>query len=403
MLTVDEALETIRSAAPPSPAEEVALAEASGRILAEDIVGALTQPPFAASAMDGYAVRFDEACKAGARLKLVGEARAGRGGALRLGPGEAIRIFTGGVVPDGADHVVIQEEAERDGDKVVIRAAQAECANIRRAGVDFKKGDVLKKKGVRLTPIDLALIAAANVARVKAARRPVVAYFDNGDELAEPGAALGPGEIVGSNRFAFEGLIADWGAQPRYLGRAADSPASILEKYETGADADIIVPIGGASVGAHDYVRAAFAEAGGALVFQKIAVKPGKPTWFGRLGSARVLGLPGNPASAIVCALLFLRPLIDAMSGAGSAMRFHAALEAPLRANGPRENYLRAAARLDTDGRVLVAPFPDQDSSLLLPLAGAGALIRRPSGAPAAGAGEIVECVALSPMGFGAA
>jgi molybdopterin molybdotransferase len=348
--------------------------------------------------MDGYAVRFSDV-RPGAEFTVIGEAAAGAPFARTVGANDAVRIFTGGAVPSGADHVVIQEEVRRAGDKITIIAPQEKPSNIREAGIDFRAGARLKRKGARLTSIDLGLIAAANVARVAAYRRPVVAYFDNGDELREPADALRHGEIVGSNRFVLDALIAEWGGEPHYLGRAGDDKLDIAQKFEAGRSADILIPVGGASVGDHDHVRAAFFDAGGDLVFSKIAVRPGKPTWFGKLGDARVLGLPGNPASAIVCSLLFVQPLIAASSGESfQSYRLCAASAQALKANGPRESYLRGRITAGSDARLMVEAFNNQDSSLFSPLTDGNCLIRRAANAAAVREGEIVECLPYAPL-----
>ena len=394
MISVEEALSLILADVEPTLAEEVSIEDALGRILAEDVRALLTQPPFNASAMDGYAVRFEDAVE-GATLEVVGEAAAGAPVDAVVGKGEAIRIFTGGVVPEGADHVIIQEDVVRDGDRIRIVAPQLVAANVRQAGKDFSKGDVIATAGRGLSAVDLSLIAAANIGRIRVRRRPVVALFDNGDELVEPGNTLNAGQIIGSNRFALAALIREWGGEPHYLGRAADNFASVRAKFEATRNADILVAIGGASVGDHDYVRPAFHDVGGRLVFSKVAVKPGKPTWFGDIQATRVLGLPGNPASAIVCAILFLRPLIQRLCGvtAGAVRKALAAVSIP--ENGSRETYLRAHIVDKSAGANRFAPFEDQDSSLLAPLAGAEALIRRLANAPAVSADEEIEILPL--------
>ncbi len=401
MLSVDEALALIMANAAAASTETIPVGEGLGRVLAEDIASTIDQPPFRASAMDGYAVRFDDAAK-GLRLTLVGEAAAGSPATRAIGEGEAIRIFTGGAAPEGADHVVIQEEVRRDEDMIVVTEDQPRRANIREAGVDFRSGAQLKRKGQRLGPIDLGLIASANIADIKVYRKPVVAYFDNGDELREPGENLAFGQIVGSNRFALDAFISAWGGVPRYLGRAKDNPAALREKFAVAREADILVTIGGASVGDHDYVRSAFTDMGGAIIFSKISVRPGKPTWFGRLGETRILGLPGNPASAIVCALLFLKPLVEA-SGGGTPKRgfIRATLKGSLNANGPRETYLRGRVAADASAALFVSAFPNQDSSLYSPLAEGNCLIRRAGNAPKAPEGEHAECLLYGAIGDG--
>lgn len=402
MLSVADALERILAEAHCLPAEKIPVGAASGRVLASDAVSPIDQPPFRASAMDGYAVRFEDAAE-GAHLRLMGAAAAGAPFSRAVGAGEAVRIFTGGAVPEGSDHIVIQEEAKAEGAGIIVTAPQKARANVREAGIDFRAKSTLKGRGERLSPIDLGLIAAANIAAVDVTRKPIVAYFDNGDELVEPGAVLRDGEIVGSNRFAMDGLVAGWGGAPRYAGRARDDRASVAMKFEEARKADVIVAIGGASVGEHDHARRAFEAAGGAILFSKVAVKPGKPTWFGRLGASLVLGLPGNPASAIVCSILFLQPLIAALEGeAGASRRFvRARLAAPLGPNGAREAYLRGAMSFDQAARLLVAPFVNEDSSLFSPLAAGDCLIRRAANAAPATAGEIVDCIVYKPFGGG--
>lgn len=393
MLTVDGAHEEIVTASPPLDAEEAAIGDAAGRILAEDVTATTDQPPFRASAMDGYAVRRIDATM-GERLIVIGQSAAGEPFAGQVGKQEAVRIFTGGVVPQGADHILVQEDARSDGDAVVVEVVQAGSRHIRQPGIDFKNGKVLKHRGDRLSSIDVSLIAAANVASVRVFRKPVVAHFDNGDELIEPGGDLAFGRIVGSNRFAMDALAASWGAEPRYLGRAADDLGSIERLFAKASDADIIVPVGGASVGDHDHVRGAFEKAGGSLIFSKVSVKPGKPTWFGRLGRSLVLGLPGNPASAIVCSMLFLKPLIDSLSGAPAKPVFlRAKLTAPLDVNDARETYVRGVLVADVHGILRATAFGSQDSSLLSPLAAGNCLIRRKANAPAVSAGDCVECL----------
>ncbi|WP_428409041.1 molybdopterin molybdotransferase MoeA [Hyphococcus sp.] len=390
MLSVEEAIAAVLEGAGPLGAERTGLSDLPGRIAAEDVKAQMTQPPFAASAMDGYAVRFDDVA-VGAQLRVIGEAPAGNPFKGKIAKGEAVRIFTGGAVPDGADHVVIQEDVTREGDIIAVKDAQESPRNIRAAGIDFRHGDILAKKGDRLHEIHGALFAAANIAEVSVCRRPKVAIFSNGDELKEPGAELAPGEIINSNHYALCAMIRSWGGEAVYLGCAPDSEDDIRDFFRRGAEADVIIPVGGASVGDYDYVKSAFAKEGGEIRFAKVAVRPGKPTWCGRLDDARVIGLPGNPASAIVTAALFVQPLVRRLAGeAWSAPFLKARLTAPVEANGGRESYLRAQEK---DGAI--APSPNQDSSLLLPFAAANALIRRPVNAPALRDGDDVEFVRL--------
>lgn len=397
MLSVEEAIDRILSGADTLGAETVQLTDIAGRTASEDIKALLTQPPFSASAMDGYAVRAEASSK-GARLRVIGEAPAGVPFDGAVGAGEAVRVFTGAVVPKGADHVVIQEDVRLEGDEIVIEAPQTAPRNIRKAGIDFHSGDVLVCAGDKLHSLHGSVLAAANIDVVSVRRRPRVALFSNGDELREPGADLRPGQIINSNHFALEEMIKNWGGVPDYLGCAPDDEGAIEGFFKRAASADAIVPIGGASVGDYDYVKTAFEKAGGKTDFQKIAVKPGKPTWFGRIGEARVLGLPGNPASAIVCAALFLQPLVLRLLGQSikSLASESAKLSTPLTANGNRESYLRAVATYNETRDCIVAPAPNQDSSLLSPFLTANALIRRKPNAPAVDLQDEVEIVRLS-------
>lgn len=390
MISVDDAIAAILDGVRPLDVERVSLSGLTGRVAAQTVKAAMTQPPFAASAMDGYAARFSD-MKPGAMLRVIGEAPAGAPFDGEVGAGEALRIFTGGAVPKGADHVIIQEDVARSGDSIVVEATQDGPRNIRPAGIDFKTGDVLADAGERLHEIHGAIFAAANISDADVYRRPRVALFSNGDELKEPGSALKPGQIINSNHFALSDLIRSWGGEADYLGCAADNEESIREFFQRGRGADIIVPVGGASVGDFDFVKAAFAKEGGAVKFEKVAVRPGKPTWSGALGSTRVLGLPGNPASAIVTAALFVQPLVRRLGGEAWSAPFAAAqLTARIAANGGREAYLRAKV----EGGV-ITPASNQDSSLLWPFTKANALIRRVSHAPAAEIGAEVEYVRL--------
>lgn len=396
MISVDEAIATILDGAAPIGAENVSLTGCTDRIAASDIIARMTQPPFTASAMDGYAVRFEDA-QTDATLKLIGEAPAGAPFSGCVAVGEAVRIFTGGVVPEGADHVVIQEDVTRKEDVITINDDQESPRNIRAAGIDFKAGDTLVRKGEVLHEIHGSILAAANIDTVTVQRRPKVILFSNGDELVEPGTDVKPGQIVNSNHYALSEMIRRWGGDPIYIGCAADEELAIRSMFTKVRDADLIVPIGGASVGDYDFVKSAFRAEGGRTVFEKIAVRPGKPTWFGALGDARIIGLPGNPASALVTAALFVQPLVRrfAGDGGGENAHFHAAnLAAPLDANGGREAYLRGTAVVSPNG-MTVTPISNQDSSLLTPFATANVLIRRVVNAPALGIGEEIEFVWL--------
>lgn len=376
-------------AAPPV-AETVAVADADGRVLAETITAIRDQPPFDASAMDGWAVKRADVGHEVA-LIVVGESAAGRGYEPTLQAGEAVRIFTGAPVPAGADLVVIQENAARDGDLVRLGPAGEGSANIRSRGGDFRSGAVLLEAGVRLDPWRLSLAAAAGCAEVRVSARPRVAVLATGEELAAPGSDAGPFQIYESGSAGLLPMIRRWGGAPTRLAPTGDDIQAIAATVRD-IEADVIVTVGGASVGDYDLVKPALATLGLELDVETVNVRPGKPTWFGRLADGRlVLGLPGNPASAFVCAELFLGPLVAALQGVSQPHRLDTArLAEPLPANGPRENWMRA--RLGPDG---VTAFPDQDSSLVTVFAAADALLRRLPGAPAAAAGEAVDILRL--------
>lgn len=394
-ISVEEARVAIAAALSPLPEERVPLAVAAGRTLSRALVAGRAQPPFDASAMDGYAVRLADVADAGARLRIVGEAAAGARFRSPLPPGAALRIFTGAPVPAGADHVLIQEDAERDGDDVIVRVPQSRARNIRRAGIDFVEGDMLIAAGERLSGARLALAAAANFAEIPVRRRPRVALIANGDELVLPGLAQGEDQILCSIPFALADLVAKWGGAATFIGLARDEAADIRAHIDKAAEFDLIVPIGGASVGDRDLMRGVFAEAGFATVFARVAVRPGLPTWFAARGAQHLLGLPGNPASALVTSELFLRHAIRRLLGAPEEQMVAARLAEPLAANGPRETYLRADLRISDDGVAIARALDDQDSSLLTVMARADALIRRRQGAPPSAAGDLVECVPL--------
>ena len=390
MITVDAALAAIFDLVAPTETEMVPLAEASGRVLARDVAATRDQPPFASSAMDGYALRGTEVAP-GARFRVVGEAAAGRGSAAPLGPGEAIRIFTGAPVPEGADRVIIQEDVTRDGDIITLGDSLDDKHHIRPAGGDFAAGDVMAAPR-RLGPAELALLASMNVATLPCHRRPEVALVATGDELVMPGETPGPDQIIASNAIGLKALVESAGAVARILPIARDTVASLETVFDLAAGADLIVTIGGASVGDHDLVRPVAASRGMAPAFYKVAMRPGKPLMAGKLGEAAMIGLPGNPVSSIVCGHIFLLPALRKMLGLGAhpAPRATAPLAAALPANGPREHYMRA-----TLARGTITAADRQDSSLLSVLSGANALLIRPVGDGARAAGELVEYVPL--------
>lgn len=393
MIGLDEALHLFRNGLAPVEAEALPLAEAHGRTLAAPVIAARTQPPFAASAMDGYAVRSASLTGRSVSLRLSGESAAGHASPDPVGAGEAFRISTGAPLPEGADQVVIQENCQRENDNIITAEPARPGANIRKAGVDFSRGDRLLDAGCKVSAAGLSLVASAGLSTVSVYCRPKVGLLSTGDELVEIGAAAGPDQIINSLGPGLTALIQAWGGQPRYLGIARDDPADVRKKLQAAEGLDLLVTIGGASVGDHDHLRREFAALGGELVFEKIAIKPGKPTWFGRLGSTPVLGLPGNPVSAMVMARLCLKPAMDCLLGTEDpALFLSAQLGIDLPANGPRENMIRA--HFDAvSGQI--APLDNQDSSALSALVASNALIRRPADAPAASAGESVSFLPL--------
>lgn len=396
MISVDEAWRLIAATLQPLGAENTPLDAAAGRTLAADVKSRLTHPSFNASAMDGYAVRLADVMQAGSKLTVIGESAAGSSFKGSLGAGEAVRIFTGAAVPTGADHILIQEEALRDGEIVTAKAAQTRAAHVRPAGLDFHSGEVLARKGETLTGPLLALIAAGNVDAVSIMRRPRIAIIANGDELAPPGATLTDDQIVSSIPYCLSPMIAAWGGVAEVAGIARDDPADIDRMIARTLSADLILPVGGASVGDRDYMRAAFSARGAASVFEKVSLKPGKPTWFAAIPDGPfVLGLPGNPASALVTARLFLKAAIGAMLGRADGRDdwFRARLCTAIPPNGPRETFLRARTAIDDNGVMTVTPFENQDSSLLSVMARSDALIRRRAEDAAAPSGAIVDCL----------
>ncbi|MCY1125314.1 molybdopterin molybdotransferase MoeA [Frigidibacter sp. RF13] len=388
MISVAEALSRILALAEPLDAETVPLRAAAGRVLSEAVSARLTQPPFNASAMDGYAIREADHVT-GRRLKVIGEAGAGHAFSGRVGQGEAARIFTGAPVPDGAERVVLQEDVTRDGDQITLGDRLEQSNHIRPLGQDFRTGDRISAPR-RLRPADLALIASMNVPDLRVTRRPVVAILSTGDELVMPGEEPKPDQIVASNTFAIAAMAEARGAEARILPIARDTHASLRQSFALATGADVIVTIGGASVGEHDHIQAVAIELGLQQNFWKIAMRPGKPVMAGRMKDAVLLGLPGNPVSAIVTAQLFLLPLLDRMQGleAGHAP-LKARLTAPLGENGPRAHYMRARLSVGDD-LPAITPMGNQDSALLTILSEADALLIRPPGDPVRGTGDIV-------------
>ncbi len=392
MLSVVEAHARLMALFAPLPVETIPLASAGGRVLARDVVATRDQPPFAASAMDGYAVRAHDA-SAGAGLRVIGASQAGARFAGAVGPGEAVRIFTGAPMPEGADAVALQEDVDRTGDAITLRLGAASGENVRPAAGDFAAGDRVTGPR-RLSPADVALIAAMNASEIDVTRRPVVALIPTGDELGPPGAALGPDQIVASNSFGLKAMLERVGAEVRLLPIARDTPEHLVAVLDLAGGADLIVTLGGASVGDFDLVQRTAIARGLALDFYKVAIRPGKPLLAGRFGAQILIGLPGNPVSAMVCGRLFVQSAVEKMLGLIGALpdRAPARLTGPVEANGPRTHYVRARIEPGANGW-RCTPFARQDSSLLTVLAAANGLMVRAPDDPPRFAGDLVEFV----------
>jgi molybdopterin molybdotransferase len=397
LLSVDDALARILNDARPIGSERVSLTEAAHRVLAEEVAAKLMQPPFDASAMDGYAVRAADVASVPAVLTLIGEARAGQAFGGTVGPGQCARIFTGAPVPAGADTVVIQETTKADGSSIAFLEPAAAGANIRPRGGDFDDGQVLLLPGRVLDARAILLAAAMGHGTLAVRRKPVVAVLATGDELVDPGQQPGPGQIVSSNPYGLAAMIAAAGGAPRLLGIAADTREALEAKIAAASDADVLVTLGGASVGEHDLVLPVLKARGVTIDFWKIAMRPGKPMLFGRLNGQRILGLPGNPVSAMVCARVFLVPLIERLLGKPPALTapIKARLTQPMKANADRLHYMRATMERDAAGALYVTPQASQDSSLTRVLAVSNALIVAAINAPALPAGSEVEVLPL--------
>ncbi len=401
MISVGEARDRILAPLRATPAETVALADAWGRVLAAPVAARLTQPPADVSAMDGYALRAVDGAL-GTRLRVIGAAPAGHPFEGAVGPGEAVRLFTGSVVPQGADTILLQEDADRAGDTVEVREACLAGRHIRRAGQDFTAGDVLLAPGRRLGARDIGLAAAGNHPWLQVHRRPRVAVLATGDEIAMPGDPIGPGGIVSSNSHAIAALVRAGGGEPMLLPVVRDDREAIAAVVDGLGGMDMLVTTGGASVGEHDLVQQALSDRGFALDFWKIAMRPGKPLIAGRVSGVPVIGLPGNPVSALICAALFLLPSLDVLGGlAAAAPRIErATLGAPLAANDRRADHLRASLDTRPGGALVATPFPRQDSGMLSLLARADALILRAPLAEALSEGADVEVIRLAALGL---
>jgi len=398
MLSVEQALARILDALNPLPAEQIAVSDGLGRVLAEDVASRRTQPPVAVSAMDGYAVRAADVTAAPVVLKVIGQAPAGAAFAGTVGAGEAVRIFTGGPVPAGADAIVIQENTEPGDGSVKVMKGAAKGRYVRPAGLDFKAGEVRLRAGRVLTARDVGLAAAMNVPWLMVRRRPRIAILVTGDEIVMPGDPIGQSQIVSSNSIALAAAVRVFGGEPCMLGIAPDDRDALAAMAAGAAGADLLLTSGGASVGDHDLVQSVLGDIGFELGFWKIAMRPGKPLIFGHVGDTPVLGLPGNPVSALVCAMVYLRPAMARMLGADAAEaapRLAARLTEPLGENDERQDYLRARLGNDTDGAMTVTPFPRQDSSMLATLSAANCLIVRAPHAPPLDTGATVEVLPI--------
>ena len=398
MLTVAEAHARVIQAFEALPSETVSVAEAAGRVLATAPAARLTQPPSDLSAMDGYAVRAEDVPTAPATLTLVGQAPAGGSYDRALKPGETVRIFTGGPLPQGADSIVIQEDTKAEGQQITILEAPRPGRHIRKAGLDFTSGDRPLAVGRMLTTRDVALAAAMNQPWLSVYRKPRVAILSTGDELVLPGEPVGRNQIVSSSGIAVAALVRGWGGEPTLFDIARDDAKLIENRIAAGAQHDLLITLGGASVGDHDLVQGALKAQGFAMDFWRIAMRPGKPLMFAAKDRARVLGLPGNPVSTMVCALLFLKPAMERMLGqAGDLPATRPArLAINAKANDQREDYVRATLTRAADGSLAATPHPVQDSSMLSALAASDAYLVRPAHDPARKAGEVVRVIDLA-------
>jgi molybdopterin molybdotransferase len=395
VISVEEALSRLLAPLETLPLEQISIVDAIGRVLAEDLAARRTQPPFAVSAMDGYAVRSEDLAAVPVELRIVAEVPAGAGFGGHVGPGEAARIFTGAPMPAGTDTIVIQEDTERDGDRVRVLEGAARGRYVRREGLDFGEGDVLLRAGRRLTARDIGLAAAMNRPWLFVHRRPRVGILSTGDEIVMPGDPIGPHQIVSSNSLALAAFVAACGGIPVSVGNAPDDPAALRQVAAATRGVDLLVTTGGASVGEHDLVRDVLGADGLELDFWQIAMRPGKPLMVGRYRGTPMVGLPGNPVSTLVCALLFLRPALDRLSGAVSPEESAptARLGTALPKNDRRQDYLRSRLARAADGTLEVFPFEVQDSSMMRLLSAADCLVIRPPQAPAIAAGATVPIV----------
>lgn len=395
LLPLNDAFEKVGQGITALPGETVSVVEALGRVLCEDVAARLTQPPIAVSSMDGYAVRSADVAQQPVTLKLVGMSQAGGPFTGDVLSGQCVRIFTGAALPMGTDAVIIQEDSEVDGDNVTLREVAYAGKYVRKAGLDFSEGDVLLKAGTLLTARDIGLLCAMNVPWVQVHQRPRVAILATGDELVMPGEARHPSQIISSNSLMLSALVKAMGGVPLNLGIAKDKDDSLRTMIRGIEGADLLVTSGGISVGEFDLVRQVLGEEGLDMDVYRIAMKPGKPFMFGRVKSTPVMGLPGNPVSSFVTAFIFLRAALKKMQGLPFAQdeRMSVVLGGDVKANGPRQEYMRAVFSHDDQGRLIATPYERQDSSMLANLAKCEGFIIRPVHGPALSAGEVCEAI----------
>ncbi len=395
MISVEEALSRLLAPLEPLSHEQISIAEGLGRVLSEDVAARRTQPPFAVSAMDGYAIRAEDVATVPVELRIVAEVPAGAGFGGLVGPGEAARIFTGAPLPAGTDTIVIQEDTQREGNRVRILEGGPRGRYVRREGLDFGEGEVLLRAGRRLTARDIGLLAAMNRPWLHVHRRPRIGILSTGDEIVMPGDPIGPHQIVSSNSLALTAFVTACGGTPVSVGNAPDDPTALRQIAAATRGVDLLVTTGGASVGEHDLVREALAADGLELDFWQIAMRPGKPLMVATYHGTPMIGLPGNPVSTLVCALLFLRPALEQLSGSAGPVEGAptARLGAPLPKNDRRQDYLRSRLARAADGELEVFPFEVQDSSMMRLLSAADCLVVRPPHAPPIDAGTSVPIV----------
>ena len=395
MIPVAEAITRITGAFKPLAAESVALDEACGRVLAKNVISRTTQPPFDVSAMDGYAVRASDISDTPVVLKQIGEVPAGQHFEGTVCSGQTVRIFTGSRLPDGADTIIIQENTNANGKKVTVQKTALKGNYVRPAGLDFSAGDVGLEAGLRLTPRAIGYAASMNHPTLSVRRRPRVSILATGDEIVMPGSQIGPNQIVSSNSHALAAAVESYGGEPLILGIAPDEQEQLKTMAKRALAADILVTAGGASVGDHDLVRSVLGEIGFELDFWKIAMRPGKPLIFGSIGNTKVIGLPGNPVSSLVCALIFLRPAIFRLLGLDNRgmNELSARIARNLGPNDERQDYLRSTLRTEMNGELTVTPFERQDSSMISLLVQSEALIVRPPYDPPVNSGDKVKVI----------